>query len=174
MLNTYFNISHKLCVRLGINQNRNNNYYRPISMVNPGSIVSFPAGSCHPRPTFTWLAAQCLIVVPLDPFSTAFQLAIILSSSAFLFSRLVTDCQASSTAHLLCSRQLVSWDWHAHPVSRTDLPACATLLLKFLCQIPDEKSVAGSACLTGLSPPVCLMKRTPTEFIIKTANNRWR
>lgn len=82
-------------------------------------------------------------------------------------SGLVTDCQASSTAHSLCSRHLVSTDWHAHCVSRTDLPACAALLLKFLCQIPDEESVAGSAWLAGLSPPACLMKRTPVGFIIK-------
>lgn len=52
-------------------------------------------------------------------------------------------------------------------VSWTDLPACVALLLKFLCQIPNDESVAGSAWLAGLSLPACLMKRMPVGFIIK-------
>lgn len=120
----------------------------------------------YPSP-LTWIAAQYLSVVPLDPFTTPFPLAIILCLSFFLSSTLVTDCQASSTAHLLYSCRLVSSDWHSQCVPRTDLPACIALLLKFLCQIPNEESVAGSAWLAGLFPLACLMKRTPVGFIIK-------
>lgn len=89
------------------------------------------------------------------------------SPSHLSSSTIVTNCQASSAAHSLCSRRLVSSDWHAQCVSWTDLPACVAFLLKFLCQIPNEEGVAGSAWLTGLPSPACLMKRTPVGFIIK-------
>lgn len=83
------------------------------------------------------------------------------------FHPLLQTDRLGVAAHLLCSHRLVSPDWHAQCVSWNDLPACVALLLKFLCQIPNEASVAGSAWLAGLSPLACLMKRTPVGFIIK-------
>lgn len=116
-----------------------------------------------PSSPLTWTA-----LVPLGPSPAALPLPSFVPSPSHLSSStIVTNCQASSAAHLLCSRRLVSSDWHAQCVSWTDLPACVAFLLKFLCQIPNEEGVAGSAWLTGLSSPACLMKRTPVGFIIK-------
>lgn len=119
----------------------------------------------HPPPEKLLNTSVLSLLIPLPLVS---HLPSFIPSPSFSpSSTLVTDCQASSAAHLLCSRQLVSSDWHAQCVSWTDLPACIALLLKFLCQIPNEESVAGSAWLSGLSPPACLMKKTPVGFIIK-------
>lgn len=129
-----------------------------------------PPGPCYPHPSSSSPHLNgCSIPrrVLLDSFNTIFPLALIPSPSPFPTSMPVTDCQASGAAHLLCSCRLASSDWHAQCVFWIDLPACVALLLKFLCQIPNEESVAGSAWLAGLPPPACLMKRMPVGFIIK-------
>ncbi|CAB1437595.1 unnamed protein product [Pleuronectes platessa] len=85
-----------------------------------------------------------------------------ISTASIFTARYRLSGYGGGAAHSLCSRRPVSSDWHAQCVSWTDLRACVALLLKFHCQIPDEERVAGSAWLTGLSPPACLMKRTPS------------
>lgn len=119
-----------------------------------GTVSVWPAGPRHPgcpsssTSPLTWIAAQHLSAVPLDPSATA-SLSLSLSSS----STVVTGRRARGAAHSPLPRRLVSSDCHARCVLWTDLAARVALLLKFLCQIPDEDRIAGSARLAGLSSP---------------------